>query len=157
MKRLSSLIITAIAACGGGQKAETEAGGALSGQISMDGSSTVYPISEAVAEEFMAANQGAVRVTVGTSGTGGGFKRFCAGETDFSNASRTIKDSEKQLCVQNQVEYIEIPVASDGLTIVANPKNTFLQCLTVAELKKIWEPSSTVKRWSDVRAGFPNT
>jgi phosphate transport system substrate-binding protein len=156
MKRLSIFVLATLAACGGGRKTETETG-ALSGQISMDGSSTVYPISEAVAEEFMAANQGAVRVTVGTSGTGGGFKRFCAGETDFSNASRPIKDSEKQICAQNQVEYVEIPVASDGLTVVANPKNAFLECLTVAELKKIWEPSSTVKRWSDVRAGFPNT
>lgn len=146
--------ITLLAACGGGQQAGE--GGGLSGQISIDGSSTVYPISEAVAEEFMAAQQGAVRVTVGTSGTGGGFKRFCAGETDISNASRPIKDSEKQQCSQNQVDYLEIPVAYDGLTVAINPANSFVQCLTVAELKKIWEPGSTVRRWSDVRAGFPN-
>ena len=143
--------------CGGGQKAgDAEGGEQLSGQISIDGSSTVYPISEAVAEEFMAANQGGVRVTVGLSGTGGGFKRFCANETDISDASRPIKDTEKQQCAQNQVAYIEIPVASDGLTVVVNPTNTFAQCLTVAELRKIWEPGSTVKRWSDVRSGFPN-
>ena len=143
--------------CGGGQKAgEGEGGDQLSGTISIDGSSTVYPISEAVAEEFMAANQGGVRVTVGLSGTGGGFKRFCANEIDISDASRPIKDTEKQACAQGQVAYIEIPVAYDGLTVAVNPSNNFVQCLTTAELKKIWEPGSTVKRWSDVRAGFPN-
>jgi phosphate transport system substrate-binding protein len=156
MKRFGLAAIIALAACGEGQKADT-AGGDLTGQISIDGSSTVYPISEAVAEEFMAANQGGVRVTVGLSGTGGGFKRFCAGETDISDASRPIKDSEKELCAANSVQYIELPVASDGLTVAVNPSNTFAQCLTVAELKKIWEPGSTVRRWSDVRAGFPTT
>jgi phosphate transport system substrate-binding protein len=143
-----------LAACGGGDRQSTA--GELGGQVSMDGSSTVYPISEAVAEEFMAANEGKVRATVGLSGTGGGFKRFCAGETDISNASRPIKDSEKELCAAANVEFIEIPVASDGLTVAVNPANNFLQCLTVAELRKIWEPGSTVKRWSDVRAGLPN-
>jgi phosphate transport system substrate-binding protein len=156
MNRLSTALLGALlmAACGGGDRAGTA--GERGGQVSMDGSSTVYPISEAVAEEFMAANEGKVRVTVGLSGTGGGFKRFCAGETDISNASRPIKDSERELCAGSGVEYIEVPVASDGLTVAVNPANNFLQCLTVAELKKIWEPGSTVKRWSDVRAGLPN-
>jgi phosphate transport system substrate-binding protein len=144
-----------MAACGGGQQTG-EGDGTLSGQISIDGSSTVYPISEAVAEEFMIEQGGGVRVTVGLSGTGGGFKRFCAGETEISDASRPIKDSEKQICTQNQVDYLELPVAYDGLTVAVNPKNTFVECLTVAELKKIWEPGSTVQRWSDIRAGFPN-
>jgi phosphate transport system substrate-binding protein len=149
------LALLVLFACGGGDRAET-GGGELSGSISADGSSTVYPITEAIAEEFGREQEGRVRVTVGLSGTGGGFKRFCAGETDLSNASRPIKDSEKQLCTQNQVTYAEVQVADDGLSVVVNPKNTFAQCLTVAELKKIWEPGSKVKRWSDVRPGFPN-
>jgi phosphate transport system substrate-binding protein len=144
-----------LVACGGDQKTDGD-GTKVGGQISIDGSSTVYPISEAVAEEFMAANPGGTRVTVGTSGTGGGFKRFCAGETDISNASRPIKDSEKQICAQNNVTYQAITVGYDGLTVVVNPKNTFAQCLKLEELKKIWEPGSTVKNWSDVRPGFPN-
>lgn len=147
-------VATLATACGGGQKAAET--GELSGQIAIDGSSTVYPISEAMAEEFMAANAGSVRVTVGLSGTGGGFKRFCAGETDISNASRRIKDGEKEACSSAKVDFLEIAVAYDGLTVAVNPQNTFAQCLTVAELKKIWEPGSTVKRWSDVRAGFPD-
>jgi phosphate transport system substrate-binding protein len=146
----------ALSACGGGTQSESGAGN-LSGSISVDGSSTVYPITEAVAEEFGTEHQGAVRVTVGLSGTGGGFKRFCAGETDISNASRTIKDSERELCTRNGVNFVEIPVAYDGLSVVANPQNNFAQCLTVEELKKIWAPGSTVRRWSDIRQGFPNT
>jgi phosphate transport system substrate-binding protein len=157
IKHGASLALLALFACGGGDQAgDGAAGGALSGSISVDGSSTVYPITEAIAEEFGLENKGGVRVTVGLSGTGGGFKRFCAGETDISNASRKIKDSEQQLCTQNGVTFMEVPVAYDGLSIIANPKNTFAQCLTVAELKKIFEPGSTVKNWSDVRQGFPN-
>lgn len=152
----AGLMMCAVAsACGGGDRAGDSAGG-LSGSISVDGSSTVYPITEAIAEEFGREQQGKVRVTVGLSGTGGGFKRFCVGETDISNASRTIKDSEKEACTQHQIAFVEIPVAFDGLSIVVNPKNTFAQCLTVDELKKIWEPGSKVRRWSDVRQGFPN-
>ncbi|MGQ0561561.1 MAG: PstS family phosphate ABC transporter substrate-binding protein [Gemmatimonadota bacterium] len=156
MKSYSTLLAAAflVAACGGG--GEQGEGGGLGGQISIDGSSTVYPISEAVAEEFMAAHEGAVRVTVGLSGTGGGFQRFCAGGIDISDASRPIKDSEQQACAANDIEYIELPVAYDGLTVAVNPANTFVQCLTTEELKKIWQPGSTVERWSDVRAGFPN-
>jgi phosphate transport system substrate-binding protein len=156
--RIAYVLLALLAVgCGGGQKAGDGAAGELSGQISIDGSSTVYPISEAAAEEFMASTEGAVRVTVGMSGTGGGFKRFCAGETDISNASRGIKDSEKEACAAANVTYIEIPVAHDGLTVAVHPSNTFAQCLTVDELKKMWQPGSTVKRWSDVRAGFPST
>ena len=154
----SAFVLTtaALLACGGGDSGGSNENG-LSGSISVDGSSTVYPITEAVAEEFGIEHEGAVRVTVGLSGTGGGFKRFCAGETDISNASRPIKDSEAQLCTQNGVTYVEVPVAYDGLSVVANPSNTFAQCLTVDELKKIWAPESKVARWSEVRQGFPNT
>lgn len=152
------MLLSAAAALGcGGERAGESTAGELAGSISADGSSTVYPITEAMAEEFGTEHEGRVRVTVGLSGTGGGFKRFCAGETDVSNASRPIKDSEKQLCQQNGVTYVELPVAYDGLSVIVNPRNNFAQCLTVAELKKIWQPGSTVKRWSDVRAGFPNT
>ncbi|HET9441655.1 MAG TPA: PstS family phosphate ABC transporter substrate-binding protein [Longimicrobiales bacterium] len=154
LKKMAAFALVAAFGCGGGDKA---ASGDLSGSISVDGSSTVYPITEAMAEEFGIEHEGAVRVTVGLSGTGGGFKRFCAGETDISNASRTIKDSEKQLCAQNNVTFAEIPVAYDGLSVIVNPQNNFAQCLTVAELKKVWAPGSTVRRWSDVRQGFPNT
>ncbi|MGQ0814164.1 MAG: PstS family phosphate ABC transporter substrate-binding protein [Gemmatimonadota bacterium] len=158
MKRSTTLLFGALlaGACGGGQQTAKGAG-ELSGQISIDGSSTVYPISEAVAEEFMAANEGSVRVTVGLSGTGGGFKRFCAGEIEISDASRPIKDSEKEVCAQSNIDFVELAVAYDGLTVAVNPSNSFAQCLTTAELKKIWEPASTVRRWSDVRSGFPNT
>ena len=150
------MLFAGVTACGGGDQGNAGASGDLSGSISVDGSSTVYPITEAVAEEFGREHAGKVRVTVGLSGTGGGFKRFCAGETDISNASRTIKDTEKELCTQHQVSFVEIPVAYDGLSIIVNPKNNFLQCITVAELKKIWEPGSKVKNWSEVRQGFPS-
>ena len=127
----------------------------LSGNITIDGSSTVFPISEAVAEEFQTENQG-VKVSVAQSGTGGGFKKFTKGETDISNASRPISTEEMAAAKANNVEFIEIPIAFDGLSIVVNPKNTWVDHLTVAELKKIWEPGSTVKNWSEVRAGWPN-
>jgi phosphate transport system substrate-binding protein len=103
--------------------------------IKIDGSSTVYPITEAMAEEYQKAKKGSVRVTVGISGTGGGFKRFCRGETDISDASRPIKDSEIQVCKEHGIEFIELPVAYDGLAVVVNPKNTWVKSLTVADLK----------------------
>lgn len=144
------------AACAGGDGGEgAGAGSDLSGAIQVDGSSTVYPITEAVAEEFGTETGGNVRVTVGVSGTGGGFKRFCSGETDISNASRPIKDSERELCKQNGIEPIEIPVAYDGIAVVANPANAFLECLTTEELKKVWQPNSSVRTWADVRSGWP--
>jgi phosphate transport system substrate-binding protein len=125
------------------------------GSVTADGSSTVFPITEAVAEEFMAETGGEVRVTVAMSGTGGGFKRFCAGETDISNASRPIKPAELEQCRQAGVEPVELPVGWDGQAIVVNPANTFARCITVEELRKIWEPGSTVRTWADVRPEWP--
>jgi len=127
----------------------------LKGTIRIDGSSTVFPITEAVAEEF-GKKHPRVRVTVGVSGTGGGFKKFSIGETDINDASRPIKGSEKKLAKKNGIEYIQLPVAFDGISIVVNPKNTWLDYLTVAELKKIWEPGSQVTTWKDIRAGWPD-
>ncbi|HEU4464290.1 MAG TPA: PstS family phosphate ABC transporter substrate-binding protein [Gemmatimonadota bacterium] len=141
-------------ACGGGGEQGGD-GTALSGSIEVDGSSTVYPISEAVAEEFQRENPG-TRVAVGVSGTGGGFKRFCAGETDVSNASRPIKDTEAEECERNGVRFTEVRVAWDGLSVITNPSNDFVACLTTDELKRIWEPGSTIDNWSQVRDGFPD-
>lgn len=126
--------------------------------VKMDGSSTVYPISEAVAEEFQKAEKGKIRVTVGVSGTGGGFKKFCRGETDFSGASRQIKASEMEECRKNGVNFIEVPVAFDALTVVVHPSNTWASTMTPAQLKKIWEPAAQGKimKWSDVDPSFPN-
>jgi phosphate transport system substrate-binding protein len=126
--------------------------------IRIDGSSTVYPITEAVAEEFQKAKRGAVKVTVGISGTGGGFKKFCRGETDISDASRPILKKEIDVCKQQGIEYIELPVAYDGLAVLINPKNTWIKSLTVADLKKMWEPAAQgkVKKWKDVRPEWPD-
>jgi phosphate transport system substrate-binding protein len=142
-----------VAACGGDR---SEAGDGLSGSIEIDGSSTVYPISQAVAEEYMRETRGDVRVTVGFSGTGGGFRRFCSGETEISNASRAIKEDELELCRQAGVDPVELQVAIDGLAVIVNPGNTFVQCLTVDELRRIWEPGSTLQSWSEVREGLPD-
>ncbi len=127
------------------------------GTIAVDGSSTVYPITEAVAEEFQKQSQGAM-VTVGISGTGGGFKRFCKGETDISDASRPIKTKEIDQCFDNGVEYIELPVAFDGLAVVINPKNDWASTLTVADLKKMWSPEAQGKitSWKQVNPKFPD-
>lgn len=127
-------------------------------EVKVDGSSTVFPVTEAVAEEFQKAKKGAVRVTVGISGTGGGFKKFCRGETDISNASRPILKQEMEACKAAGITYIELPVAFDALTVIVNPKNKFVDYLTVAELKKMWEPAAqgTVTNWSQIRASFPN-
>lgn len=124
--------------------------------IKADGSSTVFPITEAVAEEFGKKNPD--KVMVGISGTGGGFKRFCRGETDISNASRPIKEKEIAACKESGIEYIELAVAYDGLAVVINPANTWLNTITVQELKKIWEPSAQEKvtRWNQIRPDFPN-
>ncbi|MBI4273584.1 MAG: PstS family phosphate ABC transporter substrate-binding protein [Rhizobiales bacterium] len=125
--------------------------------IAVDGSSTVFPITEAMAEEFQKANKG-IKVTVGIGGTGGGFKKFCRGETDISDASRPIKDSERADCKKNNVDYIELPVALDALTVMVNPKNDWVKEMTVAELKKIWEPEAQGKitNWKQVRDSFPD-
>lgn len=127
----------------------------LGGSIEVDGSSTVFPISEAVAEEFNKVHQN-VRVNVGVSGTGGGFKRFTVGETDISDASRPIKDSESEAAAANGVEYYELRVGTDGLSVMVSTQNDFVECLTVEELNKIWEPGSPVNNWSQVRSGFPD-
>jgi phosphate transport system substrate-binding protein len=125
--------------------------------IKIDGSSTVFPITEAVAEEFQQQRR-EMKVTVGISGTGGGFKKFCNGETDISDASRPIKPTEVELCQKSGVEYIELPVAYDGLAVMVNPKNTWANEVTTAELKRIWEPEAQgkVMKWSQVRQGWPD-
>ena len=130
----------------------------LSGSVNIDGSSTVYPITEAVAEEFQKANKG-VKVTVAFAGTGGGFKKFCNGETDMNDASRPIKKDdagEGVACKAKNIEYLELGIATDALSVVVNPQNDWAKCLTTAQLKKIWDQGSTVKKWSDVDPSFPN-
>ncbi|MGH7773584.1 MAG: PstS family phosphate ABC transporter substrate-binding protein [Candidatus Binatia bacterium] len=126
--------------------------------IKIDGSSTVYPVTEAVAEEFQKAKRGAVKVTVGISGTGGGFKKFCRGEIDISDASRPILAKEMEDCRQAGIQYFELPVAYDALTVMVNPKNNWVSSVTVAELKKIWEPSAQGKitRWNQVNSKWPD-
>lgn len=138
------------AACGGAQPGR----GAV---IDIDGSSTVFPITEAVAEDFMVANPGS-RVTVGESGTGGGFQKLCRGETVVSDASRPIKQSEIDACAAAGISFIELPVAYDGLTVVVNGANDWAPSMTVAELKTLWQPGAqgTVSRWNQVRPGWPD-
>ena len=153
MKRLLMFItLTAVFLFSAGDKSFSEG---LSGKIRIDGSSTVFPITEAVAEEFQKLHR-KVRVTVGISGTGGGFKKFTTGQTDINDASRPIKGKEKDKAAKNGIDYIDLPVAYDGLSVVINPKNDFLDYLTVTELRKIWQPGSTVKNWNDVRPDWPN-
>jgi len=126
--------------------------------IKIDGSSTVYPITEGVAEDFQKLKKNAIKVTVGISGTGGGFKKFCRSETDIQDASRPIQAKEMEDCRAAGVEYIELPVAFDALTVVMNPKNSFLKAITVDELKKIWEPAAQgkVTRWNQVNPAWPD-
>ncbi len=133
----------------------TAAPATLSGTIQIDGSSTVFPVTQAVAEEFR-KEQPDVQVNVAVSGTGGGFKRFTVGETDISNASRPIKDSEAEAAAANGIEFIEMRVGTDGLSVMVNPSNDFVDCLTVEELNEVWKPGSTINNWQDVRAGFPD-
>lgn len=131
---------------------------AETGLVKVDGSSTVYPITEAVAEEIQKETKGAIKVTVGISGTGGGFKKFCRNEIDISDASRPILKKEMDLCKEAGVQYIELPVAYDALTVVINPKNDWIKSLTVEELKKMWEPAAqgTVMTWNQVNPAWPN-
>ena len=126
--------------------------------VKIDGSSTVYPITEAVAEEFQKMKKNAVKVTVGISGTGGGFKKFCRGETDISDASRPILKKEMEDCAKAGIKYVELPIAFDALTVVVNPKNTWIKQLTVAELKMMWEPSAQGKitKWNQVNPAWPD-
>jgi phosphate transport system substrate-binding protein len=127
----------------------------VSGTLTADGSSTVAPFATAAAESFQRANSGA-NITVGVSGTGGGFERFCKGETDMANASRAIRYSEAKKCQDAGIRYIQFLVANDGISLVVNRSNTWANCLTVDELKKVWDRGSKVNNWKDVRAGFPD-
>lgn len=130
-------------------------GDTLSGRIEIDGSSTVFPLTEAVAEEFRSAAP-EIRVTVGSSGTGAGFKKFSRGETDITDASRQIQPNEVQVLEDNNIGYKELTVALDGIAIVVHPENDWIEDITVDELRKIWEPNSEVTQWSDIRDGWPN-
>jgi phosphate transport system substrate-binding protein len=167
-RRLTLAAVMAVAAllvagCGredsSGSTAAIGTGGSsndLSGRIEVDGSSTVGPFVTAGAEEFQAQNNG-VQVTVGISGTGGGFERFCAGETDISDASRPIKDDEEvPICQDNGIDYTELQLANDGIAVVTNKENDWATCLTVDQLNKIWGPDSTVDSWKDVDPSFPD-
>ncbi len=154
---LPILLIFSVLVGGCKQEAKTkeeEKSSELSGEVKVDGSSTVYLITEAVAEEFQKKNPN-TKVTVGTSGTGGGFKKFVVGETDINDASRPIKDEERKLCEENGIEYLELKIGIDGLAVVVNSENDWCEDITIEELKKIWEPGSKVKKWSDVRPEWP--
>ncbi|MEU0651400.1 PstS family phosphate ABC transporter substrate-binding protein [Streptomyces albogriseolus] len=154
---LTAVVMLAASACGGGDAGSGDGGSGdgLSGAVKIDGSSTVAPLTSA-ASEFYAEEQPKVRVTVGTSGTGGGFKKFCVGETDISNASRPIKDEEIKTCEENGVKYEQFSVANDGLSVVVSKDNDWADCLTVEQLKKIWEPGSKVNNWNQVDPKFPD-
>ena len=164
-RRLLPLVMLALAAtmlivaCGDDDGPTTTAAGGekLSGSVAIDGSSTVFPVTEAVAEEFRSVAPD-VRVTVGVSGTGGGFEKFCNGETDISAASRPIKQQEIDACAEAGIEYIPLRVGLDGLAIVAHPDADFLECITMEELSILWGPDSedSVKSWNQVRAGWPD-
>lgn len=176
---LVALMAFAVVACGGGQEeAPTAATGqtagetpvdsssqammtdlsSLEGDINVDGSSTVFPITEAMAEEFGNATDGNVRITVGVSGTGGGFSKFCGGEVHITNASRPITQSEVDLCAEGGVDFVEIPVAIDGLSVMVNPANDFAECMTVDELHTIWRPEAeeVITKWNQVRPEWPD-
>lgn len=142
----------------GGMLAASHAALAATPTVTVDGSSTVYPITEAVAEDFQKSKKNKIQVTVGISGTGGGFKKFCRGEIDISDASRPILEKEMKLCAENGIKYIELPVAFDAMTVAINPKNTWAEKMTVAELKKMWEPAAQAKitRWNQVNPAWPD-
>ena len=146
-----------VSGCGGQNNAGGASDGGVSGTVTVDGSSTVAPLSEAAADLFRDVEPG-VNVTVATAGTGGGFKKFCAGETDISDASRPIKDEEAAECKAKGIEYTEVVVANDGLSVVVNPENTWAKCLTVAQLKTMWAPESEgkIKNWNQVDKSFPD-
>jgi len=155
MKLWSIVVIPALVA--GALAVLTPTPASAQGSIKMDGSSTVFPIAEAMAEEYQISKRGKVRVTVGIAGTGGGFKKFCRGETDMSNASRPILKEEMEACRAAGIRYIEIPVAFDALTVVVNPQNTWVKTLKIADLKKMWEPAAQgrVTTWKQVRSEWP--
>ncbi len=155
LKRTAMALGVAAAAAGALGAAPTALADTI---IKVDGSSTVFPITEATAEEFQKSKKAKIKVTVGVSGTGGGFKKFCRGETDISDASRPIKEKEMKACKEAGIQYIEIPVAYDALTVVINPKNNWAATMTVAELKKMWEPEAQgkVMKWNEVNPKWPN-
>lgn len=140
---------------GAGGSSKNQADGGISGTIVIDGSSTVFPISQAVAEEFQRQYSG-VKVTVGTSGTGPGFSKFMLGETDINDASRPIKQKEIDACKKNGIEYLELKIAIDGLSVIVNSQNDWCDCLTVGQLRAIWEPKSKIVKWSDVDPSWPS-
>jgi phosphate transport system substrate-binding protein len=140
-----AILLTILVACGAGD----------SNTIEIDGSSTVFPITQAVAEEFRKEHPH-VQIPIGISGTGGGFRRFTTGETAISNASREIKDAEREQAAEHGVEFIEMAVAFDGLSVLVSTRNDFVDCLTTDEINKIWDRGSTVDNWSEVRDGFPD-
>ena len=148
-----------VSGCGGQNNAGSASGGAggISGTVTVDGSSTVAPLSEAAADLFRSVEPG-VNVTVATAGTGGGFQKFCAGETDISDASRPIKDEEAEACKTKGIDYTEVIVANDGLSVVVNPENTWATCLTVEQLKTMWSPESEgkIKNWNQIDQSFPD-
>jgi phosphate transport system substrate-binding protein len=148
--------ILLFASCGSKTGSEKE-NSQLAGDVRIDGSSTVYPITEAIAEEFRVI-QPKIKVTVGVSGTGGGFNKFSRGETDINDASRPIKAGEVESCTENNITYVELKVAFDGLAVLVNPENTWVDHFTVEELKKIWEPAAQGKitKWSQIRTGWPD-
>lgn len=153
-------IAVGLGACGDDDDSSDGAGGGgsteqLSGTINIDGSSTVAPLSEAAAELFQQEHPD-VRVTVGTSGTGGGFEKFCRGETDISDASRKIEDDEIAACEKAGIRFEELGVANDGISVVVHPENDWAECLSVDEVSKMWDRGSKVNNWSEVRAGFPS-
>jgi phosphate transport system substrate-binding protein len=151
--------IALLQACGGGKDSSSQAKRSdESAVIRIDGSSTVFPIAEAVSEEFQAEERGRVRVTVGLSGTGGGFKKLCRGDTDVANASRPILAEEMEACRAAGVEYIELPIAFDAITVVVNPANDWVKSLSITDLKKIWEPAAqgVITRWNQVRPEWPD-
>jgi phosphate transport system substrate-binding protein len=150
----SAVLALTAAACGGDDDDDGGNSGNLSGSIRVDGSSTVGPLTEAIAEEFNGENPD-VNVTVGTSGTGGGFEKFCAGETDISDASRPIEPDEEKACQANGIGYDAIQVANDALTVVANPNNP-VNCLTTDQLKQVWEPKSSVDNWNQIQGLQPS-
>ncbi|MEU2107991.1 PstS family phosphate ABC transporter substrate-binding protein [Streptomyces sp. NPDC019507] len=150
---LAAAVVVAVGACGGAGSGD--GGGGLSGTIRVDGSSTVAPLSTAAAQLFQQRNPG-VRITVGTSGTGGGFEKFCNGETDIADASRRITAEEQALCADKGVRYEELRIANDGLSVVVSKDNDFADCLTVDQLRKIWEPGSRVDNWNQVDPRFPD-
>lgn len=162
MKLISIYILCCLTvfalSCGTPRNDQGNGTGSTGALIKVDGSSTLFPVTEAVAEEFQKEKQGKVQVTVGISGTGGGFKKFTRGEIDVANASRPILTEEIEQAKANGVEYIELPVAFDALTVVVNPQNDWVQSMTVEELKKIWEPAAQEKltRWNQIRPEFPN-